>query len=169
VLNVTYEALNVTTVRRAVKLVVAGKAEVLETGDGALHAHTFEMRLPRVVRMLYLIARKRRAVPLTKRNVLLRDAYRCQYCGRNGSDDLTIDHVVPRRSGGTNAWTNLVTACLPCNQRKGGRTPAQAGITLRRKPRRPDATLWLVVRRYPARAEWSAYLFGLTLEERAES
>jgi 5-methylcytosine-specific restriction endonuclease McrA len=79
-------------------------------------------------------------VAMTRRNVFYRDAYQCQYCHRQfPARELTCDHVVPRSQGGMTSWDNLVTACGPCNRRKGGRTPEEARMRLRRWPRRPES------------------------------
>src|SRR6202158_1840718 len=104
VLNATYEALNVTSLQRAVKLVFAGKAEVLHHHERLLRAATFEMRMPSIIRMLYYIRRPRQQVALTKKNVLLRDDHMCQYCGRKGEGQMTVDHVIPKSTGGAAHW-----------------------------------------------------------------
>ncbi len=85
-------------------------------------------------------------VPFSRRNLARRDAHRCQYCGRRqATDQLTIDHIVPRSCGGGTGWTNCVVACIPCNRKKGCRTPEQAGMKLLSTPRRPDWSLVLAV------------------------
>jgi len=81
---------------------------------------------------------RRPTVRLTRRNVMLRDGFQCQYCARRRPTvELDIDHVQPRSRGGPDTWTNLVTACQPCNRRKGRRTPQEANMPLRRRPRAP--------------------------------
>jgi 5-methylcytosine-specific restriction endonuclease McrA len=167
VLNSTYEPLNVTRIARAVRLVFAGKAEVLES-RGAVHTIAFEMPAPRVIRMLYFIARRKRRVPFTKKSVLLRDRYTCAYCGVQGDDTMTVDHVTPRAQRGISTWTNTVTCCAPCNSRKGNRTPHQAQMTLRFKPYEPKFIPFIVVRRFTADHEWSKYLdlYNVGIEER---
>jgi 5-methylcytosine-specific restriction endonuclease McrA len=80
----------------------------------------------------------KKGAKFSRANVLARDAYTCQYCGRTAaSRELTFDHVLPRAQGGRTTWENIVAACARCNEKKGCRTPAQAGMTLRRKPYRP--------------------------------
>ena len=168
VLNNTYEPLNVASVARAVRLVFAGKAEVLH-GRGELHSAVLVVPLPSVIRMLYYIARGRKRVPLTKKNVLLRDDYLCGYCGRRGERaTMTVDHVVPRRQGGRSSWENLVAACSECNARKRDRTPAEARMPLRRKPHEPRVIPFLVVRRNTQPDEWVKYLslYSVGIEER---
>jgi 5-methylcytosine-specific restriction endonuclease McrA len=77
-------------------------------------------------------------VTFSRRNIFKRDRYTCQYCGTQpGSEELTIDHVLPRSQGGMSSWQNCVLACVECNKRKADRTPEQAGMPLRRRPARP--------------------------------
>jgi len=97
-------------------------------------------------------------VALNRRNIMRRDRFHCQYCGAN-SDDLTTDHVIPRSLGGDESWENLVTACTKCNNRKGNRTPEQAGMRLLSSPRRP--AFYAFIRYYHPRShdKWRPYLF----------
>jgi 5-methylcytosine-specific restriction endonuclease McrA len=98
------------------------------------------MRLPSVIRLLRRIRVRRTAeyVPFSRANIYARDKHSCQYCGvRFASGELTFDHVVPVAQGGRKDWENIVTCCISCNRRKGGRTPAQAGMRLVRSPKRP--------------------------------
>lgn len=83
------------------------------------------------------VQRRTRQVRFSRRNILARDGGACQYCGQPVSRGLTFDHVIPRAQGGLTTWENIVAACMPCNQRKGGRTPAQAGMKLLSVPKKP--------------------------------
>jgi 5-methylcytosine-specific restriction endonuclease McrA len=171
VLNSSLEPLNITTLQRAVRLLYTGKAEVVHDNGKLIGSPTFQMRLPTVIRLLYYIVRKPRPMPLTKKNVLLRDEYACQYCGRHTEHEAaTVDHVTPRSRGGRSTFENLVCCCSPCNARKKDRLPSEAGMQLRRKPRRPFAIPWLVVTRNTGPFEWGLYLglYGVRIEERAE-
>ena len=156
VLNFTYEALGIVDLKRAVCLVFAGKAEVVHSGAGELRASTIAIRMPSIVRMLYFIKRhKPPRVPLTKKNVLLRDDYTCAYCGECGDrQTMTVDHVRPRRQGGRSTWDNLVAACSLCNGRKRDRTPEEARMPLRVKPREPQHIPYVVIQRHTAPNEW---------------
>ncbi len=168
VLNSTYEPLNVASIARAVRLVFAGKAEVLHD-QGRLASPSIVIPLPSIVRMLYFIRRGRKRVALTKKNVLLRDDYRCGYCGRRGDRaTTTVDHVVPRCQGGASSWENLVASCTDCNGRKRDRTPEQARMPLRRKPHEPRFIPFIVIRRNTAHEEWDKYLalYSISIEER---
>ena len=150
VLNNNYEPLNVCGMRRAVGMLVGGKAEVVENGRGELHSANQVLPFPSVIRLAYLIRRPRPRVRLTRREIFRRDNYTCQYCGQK-TGSLTMDHVVPRHRGGEHTWENLVSACPTCNRRKGGRTPQEAHMALLHTPSEPRPSL--------------QYLFGSHLEE----
>ena len=139
VLNQNYDPLNVCQARRAVVLLYRGKAEVVEKDSGEIRSAYEVFSLPSVIRLLYMIKRPRQQRKLTRLEVFSRDKYACQYCGRDGGE-LTLDHVVPRYRGGEHAWHNVVSACIPCNRRKAGGTPAEAGMNLIRQPRVPLAS-----------------------------
>lgn len=138
-LNSTYEPLKVIPWQRAVTLMWLGKVEVVRTYERDIRAVTFKIRMPAVVRLLRFIRRKRPQISFSRRNLFARDQNSCQYCGRkHDSPELTYDHVVPRSQGGKTDWHNIVTCCVDCNRRKGGRTPEQAGMRLIRTPKRPE-------------------------------
>jgi 5-methylcytosine-specific restriction endonuclease McrA len=146
VLNYNYEPLNVCNFRRAIVLVISGKAEVLEA-DGVMLASAREtFTAPSVIRLVYLIRRPRPRVKLSRREIFIRDGYRCQYCGRQ-TGDLTLDHVIPRSRGGSHTWENLVSACRSCNHRKGGKSVAEARFTLRCQPAEPRAGRYYSIQR----------------------
>ena len=121
VLNQNYEPLNVCNLPRAFRLLFGERAEVIEYDHQVIRTPRTEYRAPSVIRLQHLIRRPRPRVKLSRREVFVRDHHTCQYCGRQ-SHDLTLDHVVPRHRGGGHTWDNLVTACKPCNHRKGGKT-----------------------------------------------
>lgn len=164
VLNATFEPIKIVDWQRAITLWVQGKVEILATHDREARAVTFSFKLPSVVRLLRFVkVRMRRDyVPFTRSNIYARDEYTCQYCGGEfESEELTFDHVVPEARGGRKDWTNIVTCCVECNRTKGARTPEEAGMTLRRHPRKPPSTAALRVtvgvRRVPA--TWRDYLY----------
>lgn len=127
--------------QRAVVLVWLGKVDVLEHYDELLASPSWSLQAPAVVRLRKAVrASKPSLVRFTRRNVYARDDYTCQYCGmRKQGRGLSFDHVVPRVKGGQTIWDNIVTACHACNDRKGGRSPDEAGMKLLRKPFRPKA------------------------------
>ena len=115
------------------------KVEVLENYDRWLHAISWSVAMPAVCRLHHHVRRRRVRVALSRRNVFYRDKHECQYCGeRFPPRELTCDHVKPRSQGGRTSWENMVTACGPCNRRKGGRTPEQARMKLATVPIRPE-------------------------------
>lgn len=106
-----------------------------------VHGVSTAMRVPSVVRLVHYVRYHRRTARFSRRNIYARDAHTCQYCGRRfPASELTCDHVVPRSRGGRTNWRNIVTCCVTCNRRKGGRTPREAGMRLLRPPREPT---WL--------------------------
>jgi len=160
VLNANYEPINVCSTRRAVGLMMAGKAELLLNGRGEIRTGSAAYPRPSIVRLSYMVHRPHPRVKLTKREIFRRDMHTCQYCGQRPSV-LTIDHIVPRHRGGHHSWENLVTACPLCNRRKGGRTPHEAGMALRVPAREPRASAeYLFGRIIENRDEWAQYLRG---------
>ena len=162
-LNASFEPLKVVPWQRAMTLFCQGKAEILETHDREVRAVTFSFRLPSVVRLLRFVkVRRRSQVPFTRANIYARDNYTCAYCEQQKPiDELTFDHVVPVAQGGTRGWENITTACVDCNRRKGARTPQEAGLTLRRQPRRPIVlpTLRVSVGLYKQPESWRNWLY----------
>jgi 5-methylcytosine-specific restriction endonuclease McrA len=124
--------------QRAICMLFGGKVEVLEEYDEIVRSPSVAMHVPAVVRLLNAARRRPRVVRFSRFNVLLRDAFTCQYCGqRPHARELTMDHVVPRAQGGLTRWINVVAACRSCNHQKGSRTPAEARMILLRSPHEP--------------------------------
>lgn len=161
VLNATYEPLSVVSVKRAIVLLLKEKAELLEAAEARLRAEQVSMPVPLVIRMVYYVRVPRNmGLPLSRRTVLARDQYTCQYCGATpGRAELTIDHVLARSRGGLTEWENVVTSCRACNQYKGNRTPKEAGMTLRREPFKPRFIALTILSEAPLRDVWNKYLF----------
>ncbi len=137
-LNASYEPLRVINWKRALCLLFAGKVEVLEEYGREIRSISLTIRLPSVVRLLTLIRVKARGVKFSRQHIYARDQYECQYCGRRlPPGELTYDHVVPRSRGGETDWDNIVTCCIPCNRRKGGKPLEQSGLRLLRPPKKP--------------------------------
>jgi 5-methylcytosine-specific restriction endonuclease McrA len=156
VLNATYEPLCVVPLRRAVVLVLAEKAIVVEAGESFLHSERLTVQAPSVVRLSrYVRVPYRREVPLTRRAVLERDAHACAYCG--GRAD-TIDHVRPRSRGGLHVWTNVVAACARCNHRKGDQLLTELSWHLAVPPQQPPATVAVVMGWGKREPSWQRYL-----------
>jgi 5-methylcytosine-specific restriction endonuclease McrA len=160
VLNQNYEPLNITSWRRAIALIVTGKAVVLEEDSEYITTPTRRFRMPSVVRLRYLVRRPLPELKLSRHAILTRDNYTCQYCGRQ-TRTLTIDHVIPREQGGTHTWENLVACCPDCNHKKGNRSPQAAGMQLRRPPQRPRLIPYLSYSTFRAalrHKQWRDYL-----------
>jgi 5-methylcytosine-specific restriction endonuclease McrA len=159
VLNASYEPINVCTVRRATVLILKERAEVLEQADWHLHAESFTMPRPVVIRLItYVrIPRDAHSRKITRRAVFARDGWSCQYCGTSHGN-LTVDHVIPRSKGGNSSWENIVTCCAPCNRRKGDRLPKQANMHPRNQPKPPPATIFVHVATPRVPAAWQQYL-----------
>jgi 5-methylcytosine-specific restriction endonuclease McrA len=149
VLSQGFEPIKIVSWQRALTLLFLGKCEVLSEYDGFVRSTTLVIKIPAVVRLLNAIRRHKKPVKFSRVNIYGRDNYSCQYCGtKKPIADLTYDHVVPRSQGGKTTWTNIVTACGGpggCNSRKANRTPAQAGMRLRKLPVQPTASPTLVI------------------------
>lgn len=160
VLNQNYEPLNVCNVRRALILVLRGKAEVIESARSAFHTARATFVLPSVIRLVHMIKRPRPKVRLTRKEIFARDNWQCVYCGRH-TRDLTLDHVVPRHRGGPHTWENLVAACKTCNHRKAGRTPAEARMEMLRQPALPRVSIYHAFFPYlGTQEEWRKFVPG---------
>jgi len=188
VLNRHYMAVHVVNVRRAFGLLVNQLAEVIHIEDGQFSNHDFdswravsearasfkdesphddwvrsvcfELRVPRVLRLLHFDRLPKQRVRLNRRNIFARDANLCQYCGKKFvTSELSLDHIVPTCRGGETSWENLVCACVKCNVRKGGRTPHEAGMKLIRPPVRPKSSPALTIKLgNPKYASWKTFL-----------
>lgn len=147
-LNATYEPLDAVPVRRAINLVLSGKATVLEESDKTWGSENLRINIPTVIKMNYMVKVPRRSrVKLTRATIMARDKHQCQFiingqaCGRRGD---TMDHVKPRSKGGKHEWTNVVAACGRCNARKADKTLEQMGWELRRQPTVPVGNDWIL-------------------------
>lgn len=163
-LNASYEPLKIVHWKRAVTLLCQGKVEVISVYDREIRAVSFTFKLPSVIRLLRYIRIKRRFdyVPFSRANIYARDQHCCQYCGEDfPTSELTFDHVVPVAQGGRKDWENIVTSCIPCNRRKGGRTPIEAGLTLIRPPKRPTSApaVRITIGLRQAPESWRDYLY----------
>jgi 5-methylcytosine-specific restriction endonuclease McrA len=157
VLNRNWQPVNVVTVARALVLLWNESARVVDPanyqtfdwddwaklrpceGDAFVQAVRFRIRVPEVITLTGYDRLPNAAVSFSRRNVFKRDKYVCQYCGdQPGTEDLTIDHVVPRAQGGVSRWDNCVLACVACNKTKADRTPKEASMRLRNVPVRPS-------------------------------
>lgn len=160
VLNATYEPLNVVSVKRAVVLLLKEKAELVEAAEAMLRSESFSLPRPLVIRLVYFVKIPPRiSLPVTRRGVLTRDLYTCQYCGAMPPrKHLTVDHVVPRSRRGKTSWENVVTACEKCNGRKGNRTPEESNMHLLAAPKRPRYLAIAALSSVEAKQIWGKYI-----------
>ncbi len=157
VLNSTYEPANVCSTRRAVVLLLKGKAETVESSGAVLHSEKAAFTVPSVIRLVQYVRLPRAEVRgLSRRAILARDGFRCQYCG--STHHLTIDHVVPRSRGGADSWENVVTSCAACNVRKGACLPSEVGMAPTRRPRPPMPGDFVLASQRTVPDAWLPYL-----------
>ena len=169
VLNVNYEPLNICSTQRGLVLLCLDKVEVLHWSDEVVCSSTREYSVPSVLRLRELVKRPTPQLKMSRKAILARDDFTCQYCG--SKSNLTLDHVFPRHRGGETTWENLVTCCLRCNNKKGPLTPNEAGMRLPQPPRKPRYVPYISFPRFISamrRPEWRDYLvgFGKGLEDR---
>lgn len=159
VLNATYEPINVCTVRRAAVLVLKDKAEVLEHSDDKLRSERLALERPTVIRLVTYVRIPRDAHrrKITRKAVLARDSWTCQYCGSR-KPGLTVDHVIPRSRGGKSVWENIVASCGTCNRRKGNRLPREIQMHPRIRPTAPGPTVFIRIASPTIPIAWKAYL-----------
>ena len=136
VLNASYEPINICAARHALTLVFKGVAVVEEVSDRVVRTSRISIPVPDVIRLVRYRRVPRQNRSVSRKGILLRDGYACQYCHRRyAAGELTLDHVLPRSRGGSSVWENLVACCFACNNRKGNRTPQEAGMVLAKLPR----------------------------------
>lgn len=158
VLNQNYEPLSITRMKRAVILLWLGKAEIIESLGWKIHTPSIAFNTPSIIRLQSYIHLRRPAIPMTRKNIMKRDRYTCQYCGKIGIP-MTCDHVIPKTRGGDDSWENLVCCCTYCNNRKGNHTPTEVGMKLKRSPKRPHYFFLLQNNMNIPDERWKSYLF----------
>lgn len=158
-LNQSYEPLAICTVKKAIVLLILKKAHVVaEKPNKFIHSVRHSFPIPTVVRLnTYVRVPYKRAI-LSRKNIILRDDKKCAYCGRSDVP-LTVDHIIPKARGGEDTWENLVCACFICNNKKGNRTPEEAGFKLLVKPYVPNRILFIKNSTAKIDESWRPYLF----------
>ncbi len=160
VLNANFEPIHVCNTRRALSLILSQKAALILNGRGYIHTVSETYPIPSVIRLENMISRPRPEVQLTRHEIFRRDGYTCQYCGAKGGE-LTLDHVIPRTAQGPHTWTNVVSACISCNHKKGARTPEQAGMHLLRTPTKPPVSIHYYFQKHiHENDEWEQFIQG---------
>jgi len=162
VLNANFEPINVCNSRRAIGMMLDGRAALIANGRGVIQTVSRTFPLPSVIRLEHMVQRPRPRIKLSRREVFRRDNYTCQYCGKkHDPKGLTCDHIIPKSRGGTTEWTNIVTSCIRCNHKKGDKLPDEVDMHPRKRPSRPNGfymlMLHLGVKTLPD--YWKDYLF----------
>lgn len=161
-LNASYEPLGVQHVFHSFTLIYKGKAQLIEKKDEPLKGATKEYPKPDVIRLKEYVNVPRTSVKFNRRNIYRRDDYTCQYCGKEFDfGDLTYDHVMPQSRGGETTWDNIVTCCFDCNvNKKGDRTPEEAGLRLLNEPKEPRWTPHEKMNITNPPKQWNPYLWS---------
>jgi len=176
VLNRAWAPIQVTSVREALGLVAKGAALIIEpetyrthdlrtwndvsrAKEALIRSARLALAPPEVILLTSYAGQGARSIVFSRKNLFRRDRYTCQYCGAQpGPEALTVDHVLPRSKGGVSTWENCVLACLECNARKANRTPEQAGLKLRKAPRKPSWKLLTQAAPRERRESWDRFL-----------
>lgn len=156
VLNYDYMPVNITNISRALKLIIKEKAEIVKESTKILRSEKITFKTPTIIRLLNYVKIKFFRVVLTKKNILIRDNFKCVYCDSN--KNLTLDHLIPKSKGGKNDWLNLVTCCDSCNKKKGDKSPEESKMVLLRKPFKP--TYYTFLKSYIEKgfSDWGDYM-----------
>lgn len=158
-LNQSFEPLKICSLKKAITLIFLQKAEVIiEDEIKKVRSVSMAFPSPSVIRLKRYVKVPFKSVVLSRKNVFRRDSFVCAYCGR-GDRQLTIDHIVPKSLGGSNSWINLITACVSCNNKKGDRTPAEAGMELLFKPFVPSHIMFLKNSVNKIDPKWKPFLY----------
>ena len=158
-LDSAYKPVGIVSWRDALVLVITEKAYAVEVYETYVRSAREVFQLPSVIALKKYINIDFLKPVCSRKNIILRDENTCQYCGKEfSSDDLTMDHIVPKAKGGKKSWKNIVTACKPCNQKKGSRTPEQAGMRLLRVPRPLTGPVMIKRRSNNFHSHWKNYL-----------
>ncbi|MCF7805417.1 MAG: HNH endonuclease [Candidatus Marinimicrobia bacterium] len=158
VLNQNYEPLQICNAKHAIVMLYLNRVELVESDGVMVHSVNDEFPLPTVVRVKRYINYRGYEVVLSRKNIMRRDEFKCQYCGKHDSQ-LTIDHVTPKRHGGKDTWENLVTACIRCNNTKGDNTPEQANMPLLKQPKKPHYIQFLKQHIDEPIQSWKPYIY----------
>jgi len=157
ILNQDFSAFALCSIQKAFVLLYLEKAEMVHKSElGVLRSISCSYPIPSIIRLQRYVHVPYKGISLSRHNIMKRDAYQCLYCG--STKNLTLDHLLPKSRGGGSSWTNLVTACMRCNTKKGDRTPEEAGLTLKQKPKKPSLTAFLAANAGALDQTWQIYL-----------
>ncbi len=158
VLNTNYAPLTICSAKRAIILYYSEKVDILESYEQVVHSPSVSLNVPSVIKLKSFVKYNSMTVVLNRRNIFIRDRHQCQYC-ETVEGPLTLDHVIPKERGGGDNWDNLVIACQPCNRKKGNRTPEEAGLKLKRMPKKPNRIHYFQQFIYDEQGPWRPFLF----------
>ncbi|MFQ5651924.1 MAG: HNH endonuclease [bacterium] len=162
VLNASYEPIHICDVQRAIILIVKGVARSEQNTPHVMRSPSIAFPVPAVIRLVHYVKIPYRKKAYSKSHIFLRDNHTCQYCGAvDAPNRLTLDHILPQSRGGKTVWENLVTCCRKCNSKKGDRTPREADMVVRNKPKPISSYFYLHLVRTKARDNhyWRKYLY----------
>ena len=158
VLNANYAPMAICTAKRAIVMGFLKKVEILANYNEKVHSPSTTLNLPSVIKIHQYISYDNLTVELNRKNILSRDSNKCQYCGTSKLP-LTLDHILPKVKGGQDSWENLITACKPCNQKKGDRSPEESNMKLIKVPKRPNRLHYFHRFVKENQRDWRPYLF----------
>jgi len=158
VLNTNYAPLMICSARRAICLKYLEKVDILETYKQQVHSPSISLSLPSIVKLKDFVHYNSMNVVMSRKNIMIRDKHTCQYCSSKSSS-MTIDHIIPKERDGSDNWDNLVTACQPCNKKKGNLSPEEAKMPLNRLPRKPNRIHYFQQFINSDQTAWRPYLF----------
>ena len=158
VLNQNYEPIMVTGVKRAISLYFTEKIDVIEKYEESLRSPSISIPMPSVIRLKNYIRIKKNNILISRKNIMKRDNYTCQYCNKKGVQ-MTIDHLIPKQKGGLDTWDNLVAACVPCNSKKQNYRLKDCNMTLNKIPKKPSIINFLQKFVSNKQQNWKPYLF----------
>ena len=162
-LDASFRPVEVIDAVEALVLCIVGKASAVENYTEAINTVKEKFLLPSVIALKRIVKFHFTTVACKRTNVIWRDENQCQYCANYFcSDKLTIDHILPSSRGGQNTWLNLVAACKKCNQKKGNKTPKEAGMILIRKPFKPKSNVLRTVKKNQINPIWKEYLWNMS-------
>lgn len=159
-LDASYRPIEIIDALEALVMCIIGKAMPIETYNKKISSPSQTFELPAVIVLKTIVKFRLNTVACNRVNVILRDNNKCQYCAKTFStDELTLDHIMPKSRGGKNTWTNLVASCKKCNQRKGARTPQEARMFPIKKPVKPKNSILRTLTTSQISESWKDYLW----------
>jgi 5-methylcytosine-specific restriction endonuclease McrA len=159
-LDISYRPIEIVDAVEALVLCLIGKAQAIENYKKEIKSVSDSFKLPAVIVLKRFVKYHFKVISTHRREIILRDNNQCQYCSKElPSENLTLDHIIPKSKGGKNTWDNLVAACKKCNQRKGNRTPEEANMKLLNKPKKPKYDILRTVGKNQVSELWINYLW----------